>query len=202
MNYLKDISVLNLESNKISGICDLFWKQIRNYTKLYSLNLAANHLIKIPQHATNLNKLHEVFLSGNPFHCDCDMTWMINWINNDTAVPLKHLISDYRNMKCHSGKMIGKPIYQLDKVDMECYPYKLSTTQKVGIGAGAVVVVWVFILVILISKRSREVKFFMFYYLKLDTVPKDDKNEDLTNMEYDGFFCFRSVSNPLKSFLF
>ena len=29
---------------------------------------------------------------------------------------LGHLVTDYKNVKCHSGKMIGKPIYQLDKV--------------------------------------------------------------------------------------
>ena len=198
MNYFEEISILDLRLSKISTICDLFWEQISKYTKMTSLNLAANKLLHIPENATKLNRINEVFLSGNPFHCDCDMTWMINWINNYAEVSFRHPVTDYKNMKCHSGKMFGKPIYQLDKVEMECYPHNLSTAQKVGIGVGTVLAVCLFFLAILISKRSREVKFFMFYYLKLDTVPKDDKNEDLTNIEYDAFFCYRSVSNKIK----
>ena len=167
-----------------------------NYKNMTSLNLADNKLVSIPQNLTyldKLDKLERVFLGGNPFHCDCDMSWMMKWINNFTDVPGGRLVSDYKNMKCHSGKMIGKPIYQLDEVEMECYPYKMSIAQKVGIGIGALAGSFVMVLIIFISKRSRELKFFMFYYLKLDTVPKEDKDEDLTNMEYDAFFCFRSV---------
>ena len=44
------------------------------------------------------------------------------------------------------------------------------------------------------KRKSREVKFFMFYYLKLDTVPKDEENENLERIEYDAFFCYRLVS--------
>ena len=194
INYLKQISVLDLKFNKISNIYGLFFEQMHNYQMSYSLNLAENNLISIPKQVIHLDKLVSVFLGSNPYYCGCEMIWMIIWINNYTEVPGGHLVSDYKQMKCHSGKMIGKPIYQLDEVEMECYPHTLSIAQKVGIGVAATVAVLIIMLTILISKRTREVKFLMFYHLKLDTVPKDDKDEDLTNMEYDAFFCFRSVS--------
>ena len=193
-NYFKQISVLDLKFNKISNICDLFYEKLHSYKKIHYLNLAVNNLINLPKHVTNFDKSVSVYLGNNPYYCGCDMIWMINWINNYTDVPGRHLVLDYNRMKCHSGKMIGKPIYQLHDVEMECYPHTLSTVQKVGIGVAATVALFIIILTILISKRTREVKFLMFYYFKLDTVPKDDKDEDLTNMEYDAFFGFRSVS--------
>ena len=44
------------------------------------------------------------------------------------------------------------------------------------------------ILIFLAARNPREAKFYMYYYLKVDTVPKDDKNEKLENMQYDAFF--------------
>ena len=131
-------------------------------------------------------------MSENPYHCDCEMTWMVGWLNNFTTITGDHVIVDYKRLKCHSGLMPGKPIYQLDKVAMGCFPPELTLWQKVGIGIGAGTAC--FVITILITwnlKRSREFKFFMYYYLKLDTVPKDDKDENVDNMEYDAFFCYR-----------
>ena len=98
---------------------------------------------------------------------------------------------DYEDVKCNSGKMIGLPIYVLTEVIMGCYPAKLTLGQKLGIGIGAALGFVMLILVFLVARHPREVKFYMYYYLKVDTVPKDDKNENLENMQYDAFFCYR-----------
>ena len=62
----------------------------------------------------------------------------------------------------------------------------------VGIGAGIAITT---IIVLILMKRSREVKLFLYYHLKLNTLVDDDKNEILDNMRYDAFFCFRSVAH-------
>ena len=140
----------------------------------------------------NLTHLKKIYLGGNPFHCDCSMTWTIEWLNKFTDLMGDHIISDYKNVKCHDGLVAGKPIYTLNRVDMKCFPSMWTTWQKVVVGVGSVVAIVVITLLIVVKmKGSREVKFLMYYYLKLDTVPKDDKNENVDNMEYDAFLCYR-----------
>ena len=87
--------------------------------------------------------------------------------------------------------MKGKLLYLLDQVEMGCFPSKWTIWQKVGVGMGAVIAVAAVTISIIATKRSREVKFLMYYYLRLDTVPKDDKNENVNNMKYDAYFCYR-----------
>ena len=102
----------------------------------------------------------------------------------------EHIVADYHDMLCHSGMMVGTPIHLLTEVEMGC----ISSAWEIGVGVGVGITLLFMIGVIITTKNSREVKFFMFYYLKLDTVPNDDQNENLEMMEYDAFFCYRSVT--------
>ena len=115
---------------------------------------------------------------------------MIKWLNNFKRPTGEHVIVDYQDIKCQSGSMKGLPIYVLTEVIMGCYPAKLSTAQKVGIGVGTGIAFILMICVLYMAKNPREVKFLMYYYLKVDTIPKDDKDENVDNMEYDAFFCY------------
>ena len=177
--YLETFHCLDLRNNNISVICKSFTEQF-----YYS---------GTPSNKINTNNVHlqEIFFSGNPYHCDCDMTWMIPWLNNFTTPSKEHVIVDYRDLKCQSGMMKGKPIYTLNELDMGCFS-RWTLEEKVGLGIGtAVFLLIILLLVSALLKRSREVKFFMNYYLKLDTVPKDDKDENVDNIQYDAFFCYR-----------
>ena len=53
------------------------------------------------------------------------------------------------------------------------------------------------ICIFFVAKNPREIKFLMYCYLKVDTVPKDDRDENVDNMEYDAFFCYRYVHHIL-----
>ena len=178
--YLKIFSYLDFRKNNISSICESL----------------ANKLLYIVKSSNQMTSRHlsQIWLSGNPFHCNCEMTWMIGWLNNFTTITGEHIVVDYKHLKCHSGMMVGKKIYQLDKVAMGCFPPKMTLWQKIGIGitAGAAFLI-ITIMIIWNFKRSREFKFLMYYYLKLDTVPQDDKDENVDNMEYDAFFCYRYI---------
>ena len=99
---------------------------------------------------------------------------------------------DYQSLKCNSGKMIGEPIFKLNEVKMGCFPKQWTTLQKIGVSiGGGMAILIITCLVFWMLRNSREAKFFMFYYLQLDTVPKDDTDENVDNMEYDAFFCYR-----------
>ena len=187
--YLSDLHYLKVSKNNIQTICKSFINNLQR-SKCTWLDLSDNRLIDIPKTMQSLTNLQKLWMSGNPFHCDCSMTWMIKWLNNFTTSTGDHVIVDYQNVTCHSGKMKGKPIYLSSAVEMGCYP----SEWKIGVAVGNGVSLLIIISIIIMKRKSREVKFFMFYYLKLDTVPKDEENENLERIEYDAFFCYRLVS--------
>ena len=192
IGFIDKIRSLNLRNNQISFIPGSFITQIIKSKKIKELNLARNKMISISKAMKNLTHMEKIWLSGNPFHCDCEMTWMIGWLNNFTTYSKEHIIVDYKHLKCHSGKLKGLPIFVLNEVLLGCYPSHWTSGQKVGVGVStAALLVIISVLLIWTLKRSREFKFFVYYYLKLDTVPKDDKDENVDNMEYDAFFCYR-----------
>ena len=144
------------------------------------MDLSYNNIVTLPNKIQSLVHLQQIWLAGNPFHCDCSMTWMIGWLNNFTTSTKEHAIRDYRKLKCRSGRMKGSQIYLLNKVDLGCFPNIWTTWQKVGVGIGsgfaAIIIITLSILVI---KRSRDIKFFFYYYCKWCIcfgVPGDDKN--------------------------
>ena len=157
-------------------------------------DLSENNLKRLPAEVQELTNLEKVWLRGNPIHCDCDMTWMIDWINNfRTTTTGERVVVDYAQFKCHSGKMGGQPIYKLNRVDLGCYPQDWTTEQKLIVGLSISIGTIIIVAMVIIGLYSRRGRFFMYYYLKMDTIPPDDQNEDLKDIEYDAFFCYRSV---------
>ena len=195
-DYLDGIWSLDLQRNKIEMISESFIKQLQIGGKLEWLNLAHNNLHRIPSDIQNVQFLKKIWLSYNRFHCDCNMIWMIEWLNNFTTPSGEQIIVDYENIKCHSGMMVGMPIYKLDKIIMGCFPPKLNLRQKtaIGIAAGMAGII-IITLIALVIKRSRDVKFFFYYYFKWCTCfgPKEDKNENLDNIQNDAFLSYRLV---------
>ena len=193
--YISNMKFLNLKHNKITFLSSDFLDSIFESETIRWIDLSENNLVNVPSKMKNLIHLQKIWLSGNLFHCDCSMTWMIGWLNNFTTSTKEHVIQDYQKLKCHSGKMKGRPIYLLNEVDLGCFPNIWTTWQKVSVGIGsgfaAIIIITLSILVI---KRSRDIKFFFYYYCKLCIcfgVPRDDKNEKLDHIEYDAFLYYR-----------
>ena len=194
MQYFGQIWFLSLANNHIADICDSFLEEINKSENIRWLNLKSNNLARIPRKIEELKFLDKLWLSENPFRCDCEMTWMIGWVNNFTSSG-DRIIADYKGLKCHSGLTIGQPIYQLNEVEMGCYPAKLTLWQKITIGIssglGCTIIIWLTSLVI---KRSRNIRFFFYYYFKWCAcfgVPRDDEHEKLDNMLYDAYLSYR-----------
>ncbi len=161
-----------------------------NESSAKSLDLTSNRIKKISSDIQHLDKLDSIWLAGNLFHCDCSMTWMITWLNTRRNSSTENLVRDFQDIICRNSKFDGLPIYLLSDVLLGCYPSKWSSGQKVGLAVASAVILLVFCLTIISFNNSREVKFLLFYYLKLDTVAKDDKHENLEGKEYDAFLCF------------
>ena len=177
LSYTKTLRTLDLRMNSISRICESFVME----------------LIKDPTSGSSY--LEKIWLSGNPFHCDCEMTWMIGWLNGFITYVKKPVIADCVGMICSSGIIKGQPIYKLNEVKMGCFPSKWSIGQKIGIGIGTgiaiLIIVW---LTFIVLKRSRDIMFFIYYYCKWCTcfgIPRDDPHERFGNMFYDAFLCYR-----------
>ena len=195
VKYLGKIKFLNLKQNSIVTVAESFVAEVIMSTSLKWINLANNKLKKISMKMQNITNLERIWLSGNPYHCDCEMTWMIGWLNNFTTTWREHVIVDYQDLKCHSGKMNGYPIFLLDEVKMGCFPSELSLKQKFGFGSAGVIGLLIIItLSSLVVRNHDDIKFFFFFYLKMCNcigVARDDKNEKLDNMMYDAFLYYR-----------
>ena len=193
--YIGDIKFLNLKHNKITSLSLQFLDSVFASETIRWMDLSQNSIVTLPYKIQSLVHLQKIWLDGNPFHCDCSMTWMIGWLNNFTTSTKEHVIRDYQKLKYHSGRMKGSQIYLLNEVELGCFPNILTTWQKAGVGIGsgssAIIIITLSTLVI---KRSRDIKFFFYYYCKWCTcfgVPRDDKNENLDNIEYDAFLYYR-----------
>ena len=186
---------LDFKGNEISYICNNSIDFLDTNQQVKWLNLAQNNLARIPDKIQELKQLERIWLSGNPFHFDCKMIWMIGWLNNFTLHSGQHVIFDYQEVKCHSGKMAGMPIYVLNDVTMGCYPSKLTVLQEVAIGAGSGAGgIIILILLVLIIRRSRSFRFFIFYKLKIHSILRlneEDDDENVENMEYDAYLSYR-----------
>ena len=173
------ISFLNLRRNKISSITTSFVGNLSESKSLKWFDLSDNKLKRLPPEVQELTSLEKVWLRGNPIHCDCDMTWMIGWINKFIPITRERIVVDHAQVKCHSGKMQGQPIFKLNEVDMGCYPHDWTLQQKLIVGLSVSIGCIIIVALVIIGLYSRRGRFLLYYYLKMDTIPRDDKNEDL-----------------------
>ena len=175
--YLKHATGLILWKNQVRNIYDDFINALQQ-SSIEILDLSNNSLTTLPMKMTCLNSsFTDIRLSNNPFICNCDTLWMKHWMANYT--------SDYSKMKCDNGR----PIHELDAVQMGCFPKELPLWEKILIGVLAAVTVAVVIVIIAISRRWNEVKWFM--YLHFDLLDKNDEPENLEGMEYDALLSYR-----------
>ena len=197
--WSETITFLNVRQNLISKISDQFYGLLIE-SQVKWLDLAENKMETISTKMMELKGLEQLWLSGNPLHCACEITWMTNWLNNFLLSLDKHVVMDFWNVTCSNHDIHGVPIFSLSKVDLGCFPPTWTTGQKITVSLGAVAALVFIILGVVLSRRSREVKFVFYYYLNLDTIPKDDETEIVGNKEYDAFFCYWYVYTSLQDF--
>ncbi|XP_045195125.2 toll-like receptor 13 isoform X1 [Mercenaria mercenaria] len=80
LTHFKHVVYLNLHSSQVTRLTDETFKENKH---LRYLDLRYNDIAHIQESAlpiSLLNNLHSLDLSQNPFVCDCDLEWLINWM--------------------------------------------------------------------------------------------------------------------------
>ena len=194
-SYLLEVQFLHLGDNALSYINYSFLFYLQSSKTLTWLNLTSNKLTGMPFKIQKVTYFERIWLSHNPFHCDCSMLWMIGWLNNFTNSRGKHVVVDYQDVRCNSGTAHGMPIYKLNAVLLGCYPKGLILWQKILIGTGSGTAGLIIVLLLILSiKRSRSLQFFIFYRLKIKSIlsiNNDLEDENIEDKEYDAFLSYR-----------
>ena len=99
-DYLKNITLLDLSSNNIKEIKEAAMKVIMQNVKI--LDVRKNKLKILPKLITKAIKTSKLWISDNPYECNCDMLWMKNWL-----VDTRNVI-DKINVTCFGGKVKGE----------------------------------------------------------------------------------------------
>ena len=113
--YFNVTSYIDVSTNNILAITDNIIAAFNKSNTLIGVNLTYNKLKSIPIGFRTLSKLQKIWMYGNPFDCNCDMTWMINWLNTTT-------VQDGKSIRCATGSQIGTLIYKLNTTKMGCGP--------------------------------------------------------------------------------
>ncbi|XP_006123567.1 leucine-rich glioma-inactivated protein 1 isoform X2 [Pelodiscus sinensis] len=80
---LLHLEYLFIENNKVGSISK---NALRGLKGLVHLSLAHNQLETLPRHLfRGLDALTHVDLRGNPFHCDCRIKWLVEWLDSTNA---------------------------------------------------------------------------------------------------------------------
>ncbi|XP_042594879.1 immunoglobulin superfamily member 10 [Cyprinus carpio] len=89
---LKMLQLINLEGNLLQQLhpdtfISLRFSQILKWSSLKTIYLSDNALTTLPATIfSGCNKIENLFLSGNPWSCDCRMGWLEQWLEKHPGV--------------------------------------------------------------------------------------------------------------------
>ena len=118
---LHELELFNLANSSIYSIGSNFFLKLANLTKLRYLNLADNKLRIFNENISHI-RVPEIYLSGNPINCNCDMFWFAEWLNTTLYTTGPRIVKDYRDIRCVGGEWNGLQVYKLSKEQMGCFP--------------------------------------------------------------------------------
>ena len=134
---------------------------------LFETALADNKLTSIPRGIREMTSIEKLWLSENPFQCDCAMFWMITWLRNFTTPSGERIVLDSDWMRCNNGRLRGRPIYTLNEVEMGCYPSSWASWQKAVVGVViSVLLIVIVVLSTIVIRRSLTDNMFSFRTLR------------------------------------
>ncbi len=201
IQFTEDVTRLNLSSNNIEELCPEFTSSLAQHKSLKYLDLSFNKLKYLPKNIQDAKHFTKILINHNDFICDCSMVWMIDWVSNFTLkTPGKeHVIQDYTNITCSNGVLAGKPIYELNRVDLGCFPDRMPSWEIGLLASAGIVVICVGVAVFVLLRRRNQVKYWL--YKRFDILDKGCDGENLDGKEFDAFLSYRS-EEIMKAFIF
>ena len=184
--FMKNITNLNMSNYDIQTISEKSLTALVNFRKLKMLDISDNMFTILPKELQHLEGLEAVFLADNPIRCNCDMLWLISWMNKFLPDGTR-IVRDYTKVKCSNT---GKQIYKLTAVEMGCFPKELTSWQIAILGVGVGIILLVIIAIIVVAKKWNEVKWFLFSRFNIRDKRDDDVNT-LEGMKWDAMISYR-----------
>ena len=208
LQFFHDLSRLDLHNNKIKYISKEFVEYLSTHQILENLDISNNNLTTLPRIFQNISSLKRLKLSKNPLQCNCENMWMKDWLNSSA------IIEDSLNIICTlpSGEEIQ--LIDMNPEDMNCplldkmanlwkilglfYLICLSLMSYfqhiVGIKNtyliscfSAILILVLLIPIIILCRKWEAIKFWMFIQFGFKFKDKDEKMENLKDMDYDAF---------------
>lgn len=109
--FPKNIERIDLSNNKIGEVSEF---AIKIYQNLRRLSLQNNKLMTVKMKdlvvPLKQSKKTMVYISGNPFNCDCNLIWLRNRVNDISMDSEYPLVGDIYNIECVAGYRIRTPV--------------------------------------------------------------------------------------------
>ena len=183
ISHAENITKIDTSNNEIYTIPDYTFS---TFNKLKTLDISNNNFTSLPKELEHLDKLKAVYIAGNSIVCNCDMLWLISWINKFLPDGTR-IVRDYEEVKCSKT---NKLIYKLTAVEMGCFPKQLTSWQIAILGVGGGIIILVIITTMVVAKRWNEVKWFLFFHFNIRDKRDDDVNT-LEEMQWDAMISYR-----------
>lgn len=174
-NYTNGIQTLNMEGN---GLEEIEITAISETQHLNFIDLNNNKLKSIPSAIQKL-VFENTNLTHNQLVCDCDMTWMAEWVKRSPGITYG------RNMKCTFQDTDEFIIRDLTRSLLNC-SYDLLIGMAIGFGVLFVVVL---ILVIWAKRCPYETKVLLFRFSGFHPRDRYIVDED-SGTQYDVYVSF------------
>ncbi len=177
------MTYISFKGSKMQSICRKTLDLIFDNSGVKWLDLSHNNISRVPTEFSSTNNVQKLWLEGNPIFCDCEITWLIDWLGNAG----KHVVQNSESITCAQGREVGKPIYLLKPYDMGCY--RSQAGMWIAIGTIGILIV---LMVLAVGPVTRYIDLRWFVYKRLGIlIGNPDENEVIDRMEFDAFLSYR-----------
>ena len=99
-DYLGNITLLDFSTSEITEIDEAVMEIIVKSVK--HLDIRGNNLKNLPQIVKNVAAENKLWISANPYECNCDILWMKDWLTDNENV------MDNKNVTCSGSNVKGE----------------------------------------------------------------------------------------------
>lgn len=181
-NIIKNLTVANNYLNYIDG------EAIKEMEELEKLDISRNYLKLVPKEIQKLS-FDTVKIRGNPFECDCNMIWMVDWISlSNGAIDA--------SISC-SSEGETKIIKDITGESLHCNDNNIITI----LVTVAVVPFAIMIAVIITAKRCPyETKVLIYRFLRIHPRNRYVVDHEVT-MEYDAYLSYDGENIQVRQWI-